>query len=96
MQRFPTRKKLKPVHVDPQIYKRIIPRHRRFINQNWLESLVWWTPHSNREYGKPYHFKITVYKKTDGKVVKITIWVHERTKDFWVGIVHTEDRGHRK
>lgn len=96
MQRFPTKKKLKSVHVDPRIYQRTMPRHRRFINQQWLESLVWWTPRSEREYESPDHFKITAYKKTNGKVVRITLRVHERKEDFWIGIVHTEDKRHTR
>jgi len=91
---FPIRR-VKPVNFDPGIYQRAIPRHRRFINQQWLESLVWGTPRSEREYEDKDHFKIIAHKKTNGKVVRITVWVHERDNDFWVGMVHTEDRGHR-
>ena len=94
MQPRPAKKRLKPVHIDPRIYQRTIPRHSRFINQQWLESLVSWTPHSEREYEGPDHFRITAYKKTNGKIVKVTVRVHERKTDFWIGIVHTEDKRH--
>jgi hypothetical protein len=93
---FPEKRKLKPVNVDRRIYQRTIPKHRRFINHQWLERLVWDTPPSCREYDSPYHFRIVAHKKTNGKVVKITVRVHERPRDFWVGIVHTEDRGHKR
>jgi hypothetical protein len=93
---LPRKSELKPVNVDPRVYQRTILRHRRFINHQWLESLVWGTPSSRREYDGPDHFRIVTYKKTNGKVVKITIWVHERHRDFWIGIVHTEDRGHKR
>jgi len=93
---FPRKRRLKPVNAEPRIYQRTIPRHRRFINKQWLESLVWGTPRSCREYDSPYHFRIITYKKTNGKVVKITVWVHERPRDFWIGKAHTEDRGHRR
>ncbi len=79
---------VKQVYIDPNVAKRSLQKHRQFLNERYVEEVVWNTPDEELIYKDESHFRIEKLRKTDGKWAKVILWVHDRKEFYWVGKIH--------
>jgi len=69
--------------------QRRLQRHR-FINEVWVRQIVMDMPMERRRYINEEEFIIQTLRRTDGKLVKVSLWVHDYGWRFLVYKVHVE------
>lgn len=79
---------VKPVYIDPDVSRRSLQKHRQFLNEQYVEEVVWNTPDEELIYEDETHFRIERLRRTDGRWVKVILWVHDRKMLYWVGKIH--------
>jgi len=78
----------KAVLISPAAY-RWLQRHR-FVSEEVIIGIILNCPTSDRKYTDDNSFQITFKRRKNGKLVNITLWVHERQDSFYVGKIHSE------
>lgn len=81
---------MKPVMIEPGLAKKAFVKHS-FLNEDFVRVAVLWAIEKQKvEWIDRKHFAVKTVRKTNGKFVQITIWVHDREDCYWVGKIHAE------
>lgn len=78
----------KGVRLGPTAYG-WVQRHF-FLSEDVIISIVTQTPKNLRKYIDDSHFQIEFKRTKNGKVINVTIWVHDRETEFYVGKLHSQ------
>ena len=85
---------VKPIYIEPDVSRKSLQKHQQFLDEQYIEEAVWNTPDEEIIYeDDESHFRIERLRKTNGKWIKVTIWVHDRKEFYWVGKVHVTSIG---
>jgi len=69
--------------------QRSLQRHR-FINEAWVRRIILDMPMARRRYVNEEEFIIQTLRRTDDRLVKASLWVHDYGWRFLVYKVHVE------
>ena len=69
--------------------QRGLQRHR-FINEAWIRQIILDIPIERRKYINEEEFVIESLRRTDKKIAKISLWVHDYGWRFLVFKIHVE------
>lgn len=72
--------------VDDYLYEKSY-----FVDENWIISIVTWSPIEERAYYAENRFTITTRKKVGKRFKTVVVRVEETNEDLIVLLVHVED-----
>jgi hypothetical protein len=78
----------KAVQLSPTAHEWL--RRHQFLSEEVILSVVLHCPTNERKYTDSNHFQIDFRRRKDGGFVKITIWVHDRATEYYVGKMHSQ------
>lgn len=80
--------KWKSVGIDSLVTKKAIPKHRKFLSEEYLISAVLNATEDEITIIDAAHFIVELRRKKDGGIVTVLVWVHDQNWRYYIYRVH--------